>query len=200
MDDNKNNFFADINTTRGKIINAACDILKNGNYQSMTTSEIARIADISEGTIYRYFNSKKEILITILDELNNYFVKTFFSGIENANSLSDKLMIIGENFFIHKNELASLYSIMFKVFSEVSDIDIKERFKTIYEKILEQIAILLSGNDSVDSIDTKVMLSTYFLWGAGELLWKLDIVNDGKVLDELLIKKMLNVISALINK
>jgi len=199
MEKDKINFFADINTTRGKIISVACDILKEGNYQAMTTAIIAKAAGISEGTIYRYFNSKKEILLTILDELNNYFVKTFFSGVDNNKSINEKLNIIGGNFFIHKDELASLYSIMFKVFSEVSDLDVRERFKQIYEKILNQITYLLLGKDlnEKDLINSSIF-STYFLWGAGELLWKLDIVNDGKILNKEIIQKMLNMISKII--
>lgn len=194
-----NGFFADTNTTRGKIINVACDILKSENYQAMTTAEIAKAADISEGTIYRYFNSKKEILLTILDELNNYFVKTFFSGLENIKDLKDKLMKIGENFFIHKDELASLYSIMFKVFSEISDIEVRKRIKSIYDGILKEISNMLSLQDISKSLENcNLLLSTYFLWGAGELLWKLDIVNDGQVLNENLIKNMLNMISTII--
>lgn len=198
MEDQADNFYADNNTTRGKIINVACEILKDGNYQTMTTSEIAKAAQISEGTIYRYFSSKKEILLTILDELNNYFVKTFFSGIESKVKLDEKLKIIGENFFIHKDKLASLYSIMFKVFSEVSDKDVKEKFKIIYDKILIQIEDLLSSE--FESLNKIKSFSAYFLWGAGELLWKLDIVNDGKILNEELIKTMLVLLSNLVKK
>lgn len=195
----KNNFFADINTTRGKIISVACEILKSENYQAMTTAEIAKAAEISEGTIYRYFNSKKEILLTILDELNNYFIKTFFSGLEYIETLEDKLMKIGENFFIHKDELASLYSIMFKVFSEISDSEVRKRIKSIYDGILKEISNMLSPKYISNSFENyNLLLSTYFLWGAGELLWKLDIVNDGEVLNENLIKKMLNMVSTII--
>jgi len=197
---NGNDFFADINTTKGKIISVACEILKNGNYQAMTTSEIAKAASIAEGTIYRYFASKKEILLTILDELNNYFVKTFFSGIDNTLTLNEKLMIIGKNFFIHKDQLASLYSIIFKVFSEVSDDEVREKFKLIYDKILIQITRLLYGENIADkNYETLKMLATFFLWGAGELLWKLDIVSDGQVLNDDLIKRMLEIVPNIID-
>jgi len=197
---NGNDFFADINTTKGKIISVACEILKNGNYQAMTTSEIAKAASIAEGTIYRYFASKKEILLTILDELNNYFVKTFFSGVDNTLTLNEKLMIIGKNFFIHKDQLASLYSIIFKVFSEVSDDEVREKFKLIYDKILIQITRLLYGENIADkNYETLKMLATFFLWGAGELLWKLDIVSDGQVLNDDLIKRMLEIVPNIID-
>ena len=197
---NGNDFFADINTTKGKIISVACEILKNGNYQAMTTSEIAKAASIAEGTIYRYFASKKEILLTILDELNNYFVKTFFSGIDNTLTLNEKLMIIGKNFFIHKDQLASLYSIIFKVFSEVSDDEVREKFKLIYDKILIQITRLLYGENIANkNYETLKMLATFFLWGAGELLWKLDIVSDGQVLNDDLIKRMLEIVPNIID-
>ncbi|MFN3411154.1 MAG: TetR/AcrR family transcriptional regulator [Exilispira sp.] len=188
-------FFADINTTKGKIINVACEILKKGNYQSMTTSEIANAANISEGTIYRYFSSKKEILLTILDELNNYFVKTFFNGLDQSQNLEEKLMIIGNNFFIYKDKLVGLYSIIFNVFSEIKDEEVKQKFKLIYDKILMQISKLLyNENDIILKENTQNILASFFLCGAGELLWKLDIVNDGNILNKNLIEKMLKTI------
>ncbi len=205
----KENLFFDVNTTKGKILNVACKILENKNYQAMTTKQIAKMADISEGTIYRYFTSKKEILLTILDELNNYFIKIFFSGIENAIDYKEKLMTIGENFFIHKDKLASLYSIIFKVFSEVSDDEVKNKFKQIYEKILMHITNLLFAKENFPEEkenllkdrkidDIEYLFSTYFLWGAGELLWKLDIVSDGNVLNREIINKMLMLLSKII--
>lgn len=203
QDEDKQNdlseFFADTNTTKGKIISVACEILKKGNYQSMTTSEIANAANISEGTIYRYFSSKKEILLTILDELNNYFVRTFFHDLDQSQNLEEKLMIIGNNFFIHKDKLVGLYSIIFNVFSEIRDEEVKKKFKLIYDKILVQISTLLYNEKNIIlKENTQNILASFFLWGAGELLWKLDIVNDGNILNKNLIEKMLKTISRIL--
>jgi len=198
--------FFDNDSTKDKIIYSALQILEQTNYQSMTTAAIAKRAQIAEGTIYRYFNSKKDILLAMLDEVNDFFVETFFKGIDNSASLMENFNKIGLNFFEKKNELVSLYKVIFKVFSEISDDDVKKKFSNIYERILKKIENLFSyyenskplDSQNVDSIPLP-LVGAYFLWGAGELLWKMDIVTDGKVLNQKLIETMLGAIFSMVD-
>jgi len=48
--------------TEEKILNAAVEIFAKKGYSAATTSEIARAAQVAEGTIFRYFPKKKELL------------------------------------------------------------------------------------------------------------------------------------------
>ena len=113
---------------------------------------------------------------------------------------------IGLNFFEKKNELVSLYKVIFKVFSEISDDDVKKKFSNIYERILKKIENLFCfyenskplDSENVDSIPLP-LIGAYFLWGAGGLLWKMDIVTDGKVLNQKLIETMLGSIISLVD-
>jgi len=50
-------------TTREKIVEAARNLFAEKGFDRTTTAEIARKAGISEGTIYRHFKSKKELLM-----------------------------------------------------------------------------------------------------------------------------------------
>ena len=50
-------------TTREKIVEAARNLFAEKGFDRTTTAEIAREAGISEGTIYRHFKSKKELLM-----------------------------------------------------------------------------------------------------------------------------------------
>ncbi len=198
--------FFDNDSTKDKIIYSALQILEQTNYQSMTTAAIAKRAQIAEGTIYRYFNSKKDILLAMLDEVNDFFVETFFKGIDNSASLMENFNKIGLNFFEKKNELVSLYKVIFKVFSEISDDDVKKKFSNIYERILKKIENLFSSYENSKPLDSQnvdsiplPLVGAYFLWGAGELLWKMDIVTDGKVLNQKLIETMLGSIISLVD-
>ena len=198
--------FFDNDSTKDKIIYSALQILEQTNYQSMTTAAIAKRAQIAEGTIYRYFNSKKDILLAMLDEVNDFFVETFFKGIDNSASLMENFNKIGLNFFEKKNELVSLYKVIFKVFSEISDDDVKKKFSNIYERILKKIENLFCSYENSKPLDSQnvdsiplPLIGAYFLWGAGELLWKMDIVTDGKVLNQKLIETMLGAIFSMVD-
>jgi AcrR family transcriptional regulator len=49
-----------------KILEAAITIISEKGFNAATTSEIARAAGVAEGTIFRYFKTKKDILRSIL--------------------------------------------------------------------------------------------------------------------------------------
>lgn len=50
-------------STRERIVEAARNLFAEKGFDRTTTAEIARKAGISEGTIYRHFKSKKELLM-----------------------------------------------------------------------------------------------------------------------------------------
>lgn len=51
---------------RQDILEAALNIFTNKGYNGSTTAEIARAAGVAEGTIFRHFATKKELLIAVL--------------------------------------------------------------------------------------------------------------------------------------
>ena len=54
-----------------KILEAAIDVFSERGFSGATTSEIAKRAGIAEGTIFRYFKTKKDILRGILIQMLN---------------------------------------------------------------------------------------------------------------------------------
>ena len=54
-----------------KILEAAIDVFSERGFSGSTTSEIAKRAGVAEGTIFRYFKTKKDILRGILIQMLN---------------------------------------------------------------------------------------------------------------------------------
>lgn len=52
-----------VETTQTRIINAARQLFGQRGFHGTTTAEIARAAGVAEGTIYRYFTDKKDLLV-----------------------------------------------------------------------------------------------------------------------------------------
>lgn len=50
---------------RLQILDAAAHVFSGNGYERATTREIAETADLSEGTLYNYFNSKRDLLIGV---------------------------------------------------------------------------------------------------------------------------------------
>ncbi|MFI8827070.1 TetR/AcrR family transcriptional regulator [Streptomyces sp. NPDC053431] len=54
--------------TRTRIIDAARDLMRTAGLARTTTKEIAKAAGCSEAALYKYFPSKEELFVTVLDE------------------------------------------------------------------------------------------------------------------------------------
>jgi AcrR family transcriptional regulator len=54
---------------RRQIVDGAAQVFAEKGYHAATTREIAQAADVSEGSIYHYFDSKKDLLLAIMDRL-----------------------------------------------------------------------------------------------------------------------------------
>ena len=54
------------NQKRRQILNAARDVFSRKGFSAATTAEIAQNAGVAEGTIYNYFESKRDLLISLV--------------------------------------------------------------------------------------------------------------------------------------
>lgn len=68
-----------IERRRQEIMEAAAEVFAERGYANTTTKEIALTADVSEGTLYNYFSSKRDILLAIVDEQQNAIEKMLAS-------------------------------------------------------------------------------------------------------------------------
>lgn len=78
--------------TKKRILKVAMKIFSEKGYHGTTTKEIAIGANISEGTIFKYYHSKINLMITgILDFLSNFGHDLFIKGLEEIIEESESL-------------------------------------------------------------------------------------------------------------
>ncbi len=79
---------------RQKIIEALTRLMWTKEFHAVTTAEIAELAGVTEGLIYKYFKSKKELLHQVLNELFTRFNQTVFERVAHKASAIEKLEIV----------------------------------------------------------------------------------------------------------
>ena len=79
---------------RIKIMNALSTLMRNKDFHSITTAEIAATAGVTEGLIYKYFKDKKDLLYQVLDDHFHSFHDHIIQKVESVPSTVDKLSII----------------------------------------------------------------------------------------------------------
>ncbi|HDR5124643.1 TPA: helix-turn-helix transcriptional regulator, partial [Bacillus anthracis] len=66
------------NERQMRILEAAVDMFGEKGYASTSTSEIAKRAGVAEGTIFRYYKTKKDLLLAVVMPTLMKFAAPFF--------------------------------------------------------------------------------------------------------------------------
>ncbi len=61
--------------TKDLLMQAAAKLIREAGYAGMTTAAVARLAQVSEGTIYRYFPSKEALAESVFADIWNIFIQ-----------------------------------------------------------------------------------------------------------------------------
>ena len=126
---------------RQKILNAAMNEFKTKGFASTSVADIMNGANLGVGTFYNYFNSKEEVLMSIVRQLFMQ-VEDSVQAQKNSSSLEllkfcamDTARLIDENRFILPL-LASAVKLSDK--PEQLPKNLSPKFKKIFEEIISQ--------------------------------------------------------------
>lgn len=127
---------------RQRIIQAAAEVFGNSNFQNAAVSEIARKANVAEGTLYQYFKNKEDLFFSIPAEKTDEFCEEFdlhLQGIHDSFSKIKKLTWYYLYFF--KKNPAYARSLMLEMRVSKSFIKSKTygRIKAFTDKVFEII-------------------------------------------------------------
>ena len=84
--------------SRDKILEGAADILDGGQYSALTVDALARSLRMSKSTLYKYFTSKEQVIVSIVrdacDETDAEIERTLAGG-SPSEQLSELAAIVG---------------------------------------------------------------------------------------------------------
>ncbi len=98
---------------RQRIYISAAKIFARDGYAKANTSEIAKDADISKGSLYDYFENKEDLYLTVSTHAISESRKNIDSIIDQSKNFFDQLKAIflqGLKFVIENREYAQLYA------------------------------------------------------------------------------------------
>lgn len=190
-------------STKEKIIEAATEILEKKNYQNMKTAEIAKKAGVAEGTLYRYFKNKENIFSEVLREYMSTELDKVFNGTSEEKSLVENLEILGDNFYNEVLEDEKTHKILYKAFSEIEVIEIKNILREILDCKLDKLEEIFKWEVEKRQIEIsyhELELLALSVWGIAEVIIKKHIVDSKKKDSKKDIKKLLLVYAGLLEK
>ncbi|CCJ34118.1 TetR/AcrR family transcriptional regulator [Caloramator australicus] len=146
-DNNIREFDDEIPEKKLKILEAAIKVFSEKGFEGSRTSEIAKEANVAEGTIFKYFKTKKDILLSLLLPLTLKFIKPF------AMKSAEKILNKGKDEPVDevlKNLLLDILHLVKKNMPLVKTVVIEslyheELLVPIKEKLAPQVLELLDG-------------------------------------------------------
>ncbi|MDC7217404.1 MAG: TetR/AcrR family transcriptional regulator [Spirochaetales bacterium] len=122
--------------TKDIILATAKEMISEVGFHKATTANLAKMANISEGTIYRHFESKEDILLHILDALEenfSYYIEAVRQKLDRDECSIEEIM--NEYFsFVEDNEID-----MKIMLSTYGLLDSSKRLMAVFLKNLELI-------------------------------------------------------------
>ena len=111
---------------REQLLDVALELFAEHGYARATTSELARIAGVTEPIIYRHFASKKELFIALIERTGQQTLEQWEQDLKNAADPADRLRrIIGDNPMVSARGRAA-YRVLLQSITETGDEQIRE--------------------------------------------------------------------------
>ncbi|WP_088044385.1 TetR/AcrR family transcriptional regulator [Bacillus sp. EAC] len=182
----------EMNEKEIKILEAAIEIFAEKGFVSTSTNEIAKKANVAEGTIFRYFKTKKDLLKSIIKptlvktiapfEMDRFSKAVFHLEYETFDDFL-KALIKNRMDFAKKN--TAVIKIIFQEipFQDDMQVELKRLFK---EKMYPKVAVVLQsfidkGQISEMSVPTILRLIISSVVG---LVISTVVLRDSPIWDE----------------
>ena len=125
-----------------QILDAAFQVFVDKGYSQSTMDDIVKKSKMSKGAIYHYYNSKKDLFLSLIDHWETYSFPDFYRKGPESRSATKTLLDLCDvvlNVFKSKKHVF-LAEVEFWALAN-KDNDVKEKSKILYQKLLILFAL-----------------------------------------------------------
>jgi TetR/AcrR family transcriptional regulator, fatty acid metabolism regulator protein len=140
---------------KDRVIIDAIDLLDEQGIQGLTTKEIARREGISEPAIYKQFDSKKEIILAIMDKSSAFNVLISNTILEQKMSFFDALLYFTESITTYYQNYPQIITVMFSFDVFKYDPDTNSKMQKTVNDNYDFIKTLIKKGIETGELDSK---------------------------------------------
>ena len=129
-----------------KIIKQNCiNLIREKGYKQLNIRELAKTTGISTGTFYNFYNSKEDLILSIMEESQHNLENRFFKILECNGKITKSEFIDLYSFFFLKPKKNINFNAVINFIQLVnlclqnSDLLVKEEIESTVKKLLENI-------------------------------------------------------------
>ena len=187
-------------STKEKIVVSAIKMFSKKGYSGASTSEIAREAGCAEGTIFRYFPKKIDLLKHVAQNFivefsSNIATESLYKLLEESEDMTAETLVealIRDRIMLVEDKMEILKIVIYEVnfHEEVSEMFF-ESFKANVESIGAELVKVLAEKLDKENLDIYMILRTVFGQIAGiifqfRLMGIVDAQEKRKLMDQML--------------
>lgn len=154
-----------ITRRRREILAAAARVFADKGYSNTTTREVADAADIAEGTLYNYFEGKREILLAIVNEAQAP-IELVLQNASHVQSRADMVALVEMGYQIFESQLPFTRTLLLEAWVDdwILQTFVMERFRRIGKHLQAYISTRIDdgGFRPVDpAVVTQMVLGIF---------------------------------------
>lgn len=171
-----------------KIVEAAIKEFADKGYQKSSVQSIASNASISKGSIYQYFESKKEFFLYIIDlaiQIKIDYASKLIKENQNLSyfELIEKMLSTSLNYYTEYPDLYKIYqTIQNGIYEDISN-EVNKKIDKLGHKFNKDLLLKALENDEVRD-DLNIDLASFLVYGllknfGSFLVNKESLISDG---------------------
>ncbi|WP_367342354.1 TetR/AcrR family transcriptional regulator [Limosilactobacillus sp.] len=155
---------AKIPAGKKKVLLAAIHLFAEQGFAATTTAQIAKSAGVSEGTIYKYFSSKKKLLAQVLIPLLTQIRDNFFTQLDPDQSLDDFIdFVIQDRLQFARQNFALIKIMLQEVLTDLDQISAVSSLLQGPHGIFRQIEDIRKRYPEINPHLTQIQIIRIFL-------------------------------------
>jgi AcrR family transcriptional regulator len=132
---------------RRQLLDVASDLFARLGYRGTTTAELAKAAGITEPILYRHFDNKLDLFITLVDEVGREVIAGWHEALDGVTEPAKRLEILLANNPATHEKGKGVYRVIFQAMTEVEEDReigraLRKHFTKLHQFIKDELATL----------------------------------------------------------
>ena len=154
---------------RQRILDAAREVFFRDGFMQANLDEVASLAGVAKGTLYRYFENKADLYVAILVENGQAFEERMRAAAATEGSARDKIRALGRFYFEHWTQHSEYFQIFWALENQnvIGDLpkELVDDVTTLWENCLQVLA------DAIQRGVDQGAFAPCDAWEVANILW-----------------------------
>ena len=145
---------------KSQIMEAAQSVIVVKGYGQSRMDDIVQLSNLSKGAIYWYYNSKKDIYLSLVDHWFDEYSQGIINNLENKNTASGQLKVLFNYFIEQFDKNPATFKIMVEFWRMAGlDNDFNLKLQEVYSHFLDYIINIIKhgmDNGEFKKVDPRI--------------------------------------------